>query len=163
MRLALITLAAVAIAAPAAAQDERAAIDAVLDDLHAAAARADGPAYWALYAPDAVFVGTDASERWTLAQFKAYADPHFNQGKGWSYTPRDRQVTFAAIECRCVAWFEETLDSASYGTTRGTGVLVKGEGGWKIGQYSLSIPVPNDIAEDLTAQIKAFEAAAPKP
>lgn len=156
MRLALVTLAAVAIAAPATAQDERAAVDRVLDSLHAAASRAEAKTYWSLFREDAVFVGTDAAERWTIPQFKAYADPYFSQGKGWTYTVRDRQVTFGPADCRC-AWFEETLDSASYGTTRGTGVLLKGEGGWKIGQYSLSIPVPNDMAKDVTAQIKAFE------
>lgn len=156
MRTALLAAGAVAIAFPAAARDERASVDRVLDGLHAAASKADAGAYWSLFRPDAVFVGTDVAERWTIPQFKAYADPYFSRGKGWTYTVRDRQVTFGPADCRC-AWFEETLDSAAYGTTRGTGVLLKGEGGWKIAQYSLSIPVPNDIAKDVTAQIKAFE------
>ena len=39
----------------------------------------------ALYAPDAVFIGTDAGERWTIDEFEAYAEPHFSAGRGWTY------------------------------------------------------------------------------
>ena len=44
-------------------------VDATLDALHAAAARADGPAYFALFAPRATFIGTDPGEHWDLAAF----------------------------------------------------------------------------------------------
>ena len=167
MRILLTLAAAALIATPVLAEpaprsaDER-AIDALLDNFNAAAARADGAAYFASFTPNAVFVGTDASERWTLDQFRAFAEPYFAQGKGWTYTPASRTITFADLPCHCVAWFEENLDSASYGTTRGTGMVVKGEGGWKIGQYVLTIPIPNDIARDVVAEIKAYEAAHPK-
>lgn len=142
------------------ATPEEPAIHRLLDQFNAAAARADGPAYFASFTPNAVFVGTDASERWTLDQFRAFAEPYFAQGKGWTYTPTHRHVTFADIPCGCVAWFEEDLQSASYGTTRGTGVVVKGPEGWKIAQYVLTIPIPNDIAKDVVADIKAHEAKA---
>lgn len=138
------------------------AIGSLLDNFNAAAARADGASYFASFTPNAVFVGTDASERWTLAELRAFAEPYFAQGKGWKYTPTSRTITFADIECRCVAWFEENLVSESYGTTRGTGMVVKGPDGWKVGQYVLTIPIPNDIAKDVVADIKAFEAK-PKP
>jgi hypothetical protein len=141
---------------------DEAAIHTLLDNFNAAAARADGPAYFGSFTPNAVFVGTDASERWTLPQFRAFAEPYFSQGKGWTYTPTSRTITFADIECRCVAWFEENLDSASYGTTRGAGMVVKGPDGWKIGQYVLTIPIPNDIAKDVVADIKAYEANHPR-
>lgn len=117
-----------------------------LDALHAAAARADGPAYFDLFAPDARFIGTDATERWTLAEFRAYAEPHFARGRGWTYTPVERTVTLAPIQCLCIAWFDEVLDSRSYGVTRGSGVLRKTRSGWKIEQYVLSFAIPNDRA-----------------
>src|SRR3712207_6580668 len=120
--------------------DERASAAATLDALHAAAARADGEAYFALFTPDAVFIGTDVTERWSLPAFKAYAQPVFGQGRGWTYTPRTRTVTLAPVACRCVAWFDEVLDGASYGTSRGTGVLLRGPGGWKVAQYALTFP-----------------------
>lgn len=133
-------------------------IAAVLDALHAAAARADGPAYFALYTPDATYLGTDAGERWSLEAFKGYAMPYFAKGQGWTYVPRERHITIAPVACRCVAWFDELLDSQSYGTSRGTGTLVLTPDGWKVSQYALTFPIPNDLAHDMTDQIKAFEA-----
>ena len=149
---------------PAVEPEQAHAVARTLDSLHAAAARADGPGYFAHFAPDAVFVGTDVSERWTLPEFRAYADPIFAQGRGWTYTARTRTVTLAPLACRCVAWFDEVLDSESYGTSRGTGVLVRGPGGWKVAQYALTFPIPNELAKEFTARIREHEAkAAPAP
>ncbi|HRD47061.1 MAG TPA: nuclear transport factor 2 family protein [Caulobacter sp.] len=155
--------AALALATPALAATPEEDIGVVLDQLHAAAAKADGPTYFALYTPDAVFIGTDAAERWTLPQFRAYAEPHFSKGKGWTYVPRDRHVTLAPLDCRCLAWFDELLDSQSYGVARGTGVLLKTDTGWKVSQYVLTFPIPNDVADEVTERIKAFEAGKAKP
>ena len=63
---------------------------------------------------------------------------------------------------RTIAYFDELLDSKSYGTSRGTGVLVKGAHGWRIAQYALTFPIPNDLAKDMTDRIKAYEAK-PRP
>ncbi|MEO8576511.1 MAG: nuclear transport factor 2 family protein [Gemmatimonadales bacterium] len=49
------------------------------------------------------------------------------------------------------------LDSESYGTSRGTGVLVRKNGKWKISQYALTFPIPNDLADGMTAEIRTFE------
>lgn len=118
------------------------AIEQTLDDFHAAAAEADGPRYFGHFAPDGVFVGTDASERWTVAAFKAYAEPHFAQGRGWTYTPVERHVHLGPDGK--TAWFYERLQNAKYGETRGSGVLVLVDGRWRIAQYVLSFPIPND-------------------
>lgn len=135
-------------------------IEQVLTELHLAASKADGATYFGLYTPDAVFIGTDVTERWSLPAFRAYAEPYFKQGKGWTYSARERHITIAPIECRCVAWFDEVLDSAAYGTARGSGTLVRVGADWKVSQYVLSFPIPNDIADDVVADIKAFEAKA---
>jgi hypothetical protein len=153
-----LTLLVAAPAEPAHAATPEQDVAAVLDALHAAAAKADGPAYFALYTPDATYLGTDAAERWSLAAFKGYAMPYFSKGQGWTYVPRERHITIAPVDCRCVAWFDELLDSASYGTSRGTGTLVLTPDGWKVSQYALTFPIPNDLARDMTATIKAFEA-----
>ena len=123
--------------------------------MHKAAARADGPAYFETFTPDARFIGTDATERWTLAQFRAYATPYFLQGKGWTYRPHDRVTTLAPGECRCIVWFDELLDNDAYGLVRGSGVVRLTEAGWKIEQYVLSLPVPNDKAKAVVALIAA--------
>ena len=155
---AVVLILALVFATPVHAATPEQDIAAVLDALHAAAAKADGPAYFALYTPDATYLGTDASERWSLAEFKSYAMPYFAKGQGWTYVPRERHITIAPIACRCVAWFDELLDSASYGTSRGTGTLVLTPDGWKVSQYALTFPIPNDLAKGMTDQIKAFEA-----
>ena len=69
--------------------DAVAAVSAALDDWHAAAAEADEERYLAHFAPEAVFLGTDASERWTLAEFTEYVRTYFPRG-GWTYRPHDR-------------------------------------------------------------------------
>lgn len=124
----------------------RAVVDAevsrVLDAWHDAAARADEDGYFAHFAEGAVFLGTDATERWTVPQFRAYAHPHFAKGKAWTMRATRREITFRGD----VAWFDEDLDSAGLGAVRGSGVLVRDprSGSWKIAQYNLSVPIPND-------------------
>ena len=156
MSLLLAAVAALALqAAPGAGSaPEEAAIAAVLDRLNAASTAADGPAYFALFTPDARFIGTDATERWSLPEFRAFAEPVFARGRGWTYTPSARVITVAPIDCRCVAWFDEELDNAGYGRTRGSGVLRLTADGWKIEQYVLSFAVPNDKAEAVVAVIR---------
>lgn len=151
----------VLMALPAAmsAQDRRsiASVDSTLNQLHDAATKADGSRYFRLFTDDAVYIGTDADERWTLKEFKAFAEPYFSKGTGWTYTPRSRNIVIVDLPCRCVAMFDELLDNESYGTSRGTGVLIKKNGSWRISQYALTFPIPNDLAKGITAEIKAVE------
>lgn len=153
------------LATPAMAQpaDPVPAINATLDAVHDAASKADGKRYFGLYSKDAIYIGTDAAERWTITQFRAYAEPYFAKGKGWTYRPRERHVVVTDNPCKCIAWFDELLDSESYGTSRGTGVMVLEGGQWKVAQYALTFPIPNDLAHGFTDQIKAFEAKAKTP
>ncbi len=132
-------------------------VEAVIDRMHQAASRADGADYFGYFTTNARFIGTDATERWSVAAFRAYAEPYFAKGQGWTYVPRDRTVTIAPVECRCIAWFDEILDNASYGQVRGSGVLRLTDDGWKIEQYVLSFAVPNDRADAVVAAIKSEE------
>lgn len=131
--------------------DER-AVRAVLDDFHAAASEADGARYFAHFAPGAIFLGTDAEERWTVPQFRVYAEPYFDRGQGWTYAATERWITLSAQ--RDTAWFDERLHNEKYGETRGSGVLVAIDGRWRIAQYNLTIPVPNELAGDLVERIR---------
>lgn len=127
-------------------------IDRVLDAFHAAAARADERAYFDAFAPEGIFLGTDASERWDVAAFRTYAHPSFSSGKGWTYAPRDRHTTFSSDAQ--TAWFDELLDNAKYGELRGSGVLIKLGNAWKIAQYNLTFTVPNDAAAEVVPLLK---------
>lgn len=124
------------------ASAERGAIDKVIDDWHAAAAEADEARYFSHLTEDAVFLGTDATERWDKAAFRVYAHPHFAKGKAWSFTPTRRAVIVDAGGE--IAWFDEDLDTPNLGPARGSGVLRKVEGTWRIAHYNLAITVPNE-------------------
>lgn len=138
---------------PVSAQTpDHAAVGAVLDALHRAASEADFDGYFGLYAADFVFLGTDATERWGREEFMEYARGPFSQGRGWTYTPLERHVYVAADGG--TAWFDERLDNANLGETRGSGVLVKESGAWKVAQYNLTIPIPNELAREFVARIR---------
>lgn len=140
---------------PAAVSPQHAEVAAVLDQFHALAAKADEDAYFALFAPEGVFIGTDATERWNVTQFRAYAHPFFSKGKGWTYTPGVRHIDFSPD--KSVAWFDELLDNTKYGTCRGTGVLRLIDGRYKIAQYHLTVPVPNALMDRVAKLIEAEE------
>jgi ketosteroid isomerase-like protein len=127
-------------------------VNRVLNDWHNAAANADEQRYFGYAAPEFVFLGTDASERWDLASFRTFAHPYFAKGKAWTFVPRDRHLQ--ASPSGDVVWFDEKLDSVSYGECRGTGVLRHTRDGWKIAQYNLTIPIPNDLAKTVVQMIR---------
>ncbi len=131
----------------------RSAVSGVLDALHHNASLADEEPYFALFATNAVFLGTDGTERWTVDEFRGYVHPYFDRGQGWTYTLREgrRKIEFDATGS--VAWFDEVLDNDNYGECRGTGVLELVDGQWKIAQYNLTIPIPNALANDVVAMI----------
>lgn len=137
------------------AQSEEDAVSAVLDDIHRLASEADFEGYFNLYTPDAVFMGTDAAERWSIAEFKQYARPAFDRGTGWTYVMTERNIFLS--DDGNTAWFDERLDNEGFGECRGTGVLVKVDGVWKVSQYNLTVPIPNELLRDVVAQIRALE------
>ena len=127
----------------------------VLDALHERAAEPDGEEYFALFTPDAIFYGTDATERWTVEEFRAYAEPLFSQGQGWSMSATERSMGWNGRQD--VAWFDERLEHEKYGELRGSGVLVLTPEGWRVEQYVLSFPVPNELAEELVQMVRELD------
>lgn len=126
--------------------------ETLLDSLHQSATEANWDRYFSLYLPDAIFIGTDATEHWTMSEFEGYARPT----DGWEYTVHGRTlVPLTTQSGDKVLLFDERLNSASYGLCRGTGTLLLTSSGWKIAQYHLSFPIPNEIAKEITGKIKA--------
>lgn len=133
-------------------------LDRTLDAWHRAAARGDPDGYFSRMTPDAVFIGTDASERWAGREFRAFARPYFNGVEAWTYRPFERQIVIEDVADPRVAWFDEKLRNETYGLCRGVGVVTRGDDGrWRIAQYALTFPVPNDLAKDVTGRIRAHE------
>lgn len=137
-----------------AATPQEAAVSGVLDDWHLAASEPNEERYFAHFAPEAVFIGTDSWERWDLKAFRDYAHERFATGKGWTLVPSDRKISFS--DDKKTAWFDETVTSQSYGPSRGSGVLVYRKGRWRIAQYNLSVPIPNEMLLNFAGIIKAW-------
>lgn len=126
-------------------------IHLLLDNWHRAAAQANFEDYFNAMNDDAIFIGTDATENWNKKAFQAYSKPYFDKGKAWSFSPLERHIYFS--KDGKTAWFDELLNTQMK-ICRGSGVVEKVKGVWKIKHYVLSMTIPNDNS-DAVIKIKA--------
>lgn len=127
--------------------------DELINGLHQDAANAQFDTYFARFTNDAVFLGTDRAERWSVDAFKAYAKPIFDAGVGWRYEVVSRHWAGTGD----VRWFDEVLWNDKYGYCRGTGVIRSTHEGWRIAHYSLTFLIPNELAVDMAAMKQAID------
>lgn len=123
-------------------------INEVLDLWHKNAAETNFDAYFNAMSQNSIFIGTDASEVWSVADFKAFSKPYFDRGKAWEFTSVARNI-YVDADAKLV-WFDELLDTWM-GVCRGSGVLKKNETGWLIEHYVLSVTIPNETIDDVIA------------
>jgi ketosteroid isomerase-like protein len=117
-------------------------IDQFISQWHKSAAGSDHKAYIDAMAGDGIYIGTDAAEYWTTSAFSAWSKPFFDQKKGWNLVSLNRHI-YLGINNE-TAWFDELLDTGM-GLCRGSGVVQKHKGEWKIYHYVLSPTVPNSL------------------
>ena len=157
MKLAAIALSTVALVPIATSvtpnEDAVREVEAVLTDFHAAAAEPDPDRYLGYMAPDGVFLGTDATERWTYDAYVELVRPLLEQGVQIVNRPVEQNV-FVSEDGK-LAWFDETLEKPKYGEMRATGVLRNTDDGWKIVQFHLTFPIPNEIVPDVVKLTRA--------
>jgi hypothetical protein len=120
---------------------------AVLDDFHDAAAHGDKDRYLGHMTDDAVFMG--------------YVNSRFKDGAGWNYQSVERKMVIA--DNADTAWFDEVVFSESNGRFRGTGVLVKQGGQWKIAHYAMSFLVFNENWQEVIELTKKTRAEKENP
>lgn len=128
-------------------------IAAMLDSFNVAAANAEYDRYFNFYTADATFNGTDATENWDKTSYMAWAKPYFDKKTTWNFKALKRNIYFGKYAD--MAWFEELL-STQMKICRGSGVVVKQDGSWKVQQYVLSAAVPNSQL-DKVITLKAAE------
>jgi hypothetical protein len=133
---------------------ERAKVGVVLNTLHYAASKGAAREYLRCFSEDAIFIGTDADEHWKLNEFAELCKRHFKNGRGWTYVSYERRITLNE-DFRC-AWFYERLKHKRYVDVRGSGVLIKIDNTWRIAQYVLSFPIPNELALPLAKQVRSL-------
>ncbi len=124
-------------------------IGALLDSCNAAAGRADYDQYFSYFAEDAVYIGTDATEVWSKPAFMQWAKPFFDRKRAWDFHSLERHI-YLSKDAE-IAWFDELLDAPFAKICRGSGVLARQEGKWKMQQYVLSMTVPNQVGSAVTA------------
>ncbi|WP_445012634.1 nuclear transport factor 2 family protein [Aquimarina mycalae] len=134
--------------------DAKEEVNKIMEQWHKAAADASFDQYFNLMTEDAIFIGTDATENWSLSEFKAFSKPYFDKGKAWSFSTLERNI-FVQSETN-LAWFDELLDT-QMGICRGSGVLEKTTEGWKVKHYVLSIAIPNENVKEITGLKKVFD------
>lgn len=125
---------------------EKEAIDNILTNWHLAASEANFDSYFSYMAEDGIFIGTDATENWQNKAFKTFSKPYFDKGKAWSFTAIERHIYVNEN----FAWFDELLDTQMK-ICRGSGVLQKVDGQWKIKHYVLSMTIPNESVTEVVA------------
>jgi len=121
------------------------ALHKLMDAWHLAAAAAKAKPYFEFMHKDAIYLGTDATERWTKAEFQKFAMPYFDKGKAWAFKPLSRH--FHASPDGKTYWFDEQLQTWM-GVCRGSGVIMETEAGWKLMHYNLAVTVPNAAIQD---------------
>ncbi len=125
----------------------------LLDSLNVAATRADYTKYFSYYTENATYNGTDATENWDKESFMVWAKPYFDAKTTWNFKSVKRDLHFG--EHNDIAWFDELL-STQMKICRGSGVVVKQNGKWKIQQYVLSMTIPNSKLDEVV-KIKTVE------
>lgn len=133
---------------------EKETIDTMLVAWHKAAADADFDAYFGMMTNDAVFIGTDATENWQNEEFRSFSKPYFDKGKAWTFTTLERNIYMDTHED--TAWFDEHLKT-QMGICRGSGVVKKENGVWKVKHYVLSIAIPNENVTTITEMKKEWD------
>lgn len=131
-------------------------INLLMNDWHDAAARADHTAYFNKMADESIFIGTDPTENWEKTEFAEWSKPYFDRGKAWSFTTLERNIFLD--ESGKLGWFDELLET-QMGICRGSGVVIKENGEWKVKHYVLSIEIPNENVDEITLLKKDFDEA----
>jgi len=152
--LILFVLSFTTISAQAKFEKEKTEIIKMLDGFNTAAAKADFTAYFNYYADESTFIGTDATEIWDKKAFMVWAKPYFDKKKTWNFNSLKRNIYFS--KDGKLAWFDELLDTQMK-ICRGSGVVEKIDGAWKVKQYVLSVTVPNEIVDNVVVEKTKIE------
>ena len=116
-------------------------INTLMDAWHLAAAKGDEDTFFGSMTKEAIYIGTDKTERWLRDELKEWSKKYFDRPTAWDFKPIERKVYLS--DDGQYGWFNETLNTWM-GVCRGSGILTKKPVGWKIEQYHLSVTIDND-------------------
>ncbi len=129
----------------------------LLRDVHLAKTEGNGERYFGLFAPEAVALGTDRSERFSAAAWRAIFGPYYARGGRRPPTiPIEQRVNLTPDGD--LAWFDQLVERQHLGRMRGTGVMARIDGVWKFLHYNVVLVVPSELTPAFAGRIKAFYA-----
>lgn len=114
-------------------------LNGLVNNWHKAASNANFSEYFNSMSDDFIFLGTAPNERWNKTEFANFSKPYFDKGKAWDFKPSNRKW----IIKKNIAWFDEDLDTWMNGC-RGSGILEKQKGEWKLVYYNLTVLIENE-------------------
>tara|TARA_B110000285_G_scaffold218179_1_gene267350 strand:+ start:401 stop:859 length:459 start_codon:yes stop_codon:yes gene_type:complete len=116
-------------------------LNAIVDGWHLAASNADFDNYFGPMTDAFIFLGTAPGERWGKKDFASFSKPYFDKGAAWDFKASNRNWQFS--KNNKVAWFDEDLGTWMEGC-RGSGIMIKQKGEWKIEYYNLTVLIENE-------------------
>ena len=116
-------------------------LNPIVDEWHVNATNTNFDAYFGVMTANFVFLGTAPGERWTKTEFAAFSKPYFDKGSAWDFKPSNRNWVFS--KDKKIAWFDEDLSTWMEGC-RGSGIMVKVRGKWKLAYYNLTVLIENE-------------------
>ena len=114
-------------------------LNTLVNNWHKSASNANFSEYFNSMSDDFIFLGTAPNERWNKTEFASFSKPYFDKGKAWDFKPSNRKW----IIKKNIAWFDEDLDTWMKGC-RGSGILEKQKGEWKLVYYNLTVLIENE-------------------
>ena len=116
-------------------------LDKFIDDWHFSATKANYETYFDAMDDSFIFLGTAPGERWSKDEFSNFSKPYFDKGKAWDFKASNRHWNFS--KNGKTAWFDEDLDTWMR-DCRGSGILIKKKGEWKLVYYNLTVLIENE-------------------
>lgn len=127
-------------------------LDDFMDEWHHAASTANFESYFGAMNKDFYFLGTAPGEKWNKEEFASFSKPYFDQGKAWDFTASNRQ--WYGDTSVGIVWFDEDLDTWME-DCRGSGVMKKINGEWKLSYYNLTVLIENEKIKEFIQLRKA--------
>ena len=121
-------------------KDNKTSMNVYLNKWHHDVAIFDYKSYFDFMSDGFIYLGTDPTERWTKTTFSEFCKPYFERESTWDFKTNWRNWYFS--DDQSIAWFEESLETQME-ECRGSGVLKKVNGEWKIAHYNLAVVIEN--------------------
>lgn len=133
---------------PLMPEEQIVSLNQFMDSWHLAAAEANAEEFFGRMREDAIYIGTDKSERWLRDDLRKWSAKAFARESAWTFVASERnwQVhpdqQFAICDELLITWM---------GPCRATAVLTWEKEGWKIIHYQLSVTIDNEKIESFKA------------